>query len=147
LKHFVKAITNFSFIISYTCFMFVILELNLNYRSLSHMANCTVMKIFTFFIAPLMLNITEETEASISDDEFVVNPMDPDSTWDTFETSKSDSVIQMILNIPLVLMDFFSNTKEVIISQDIFHQRTFCYVELSRIFANTEYLYETQPCQ
>ena len=69
--------------------MFVILELSLNYRSLSHMANCTVMKLFTFFIAPLVLNITEETEASMSDDEFVVNPMDTDSTMDTFETSKS----------------------------------------------------------
>lgn len=53
------------------------------------MANCTVMKLFTFFIAPLVLNITEETEASMSDDEFVVNPMDTDSTMDTFETSKS----------------------------------------------------------
>jgi hypothetical protein len=128
--------------------MFVILELNLNYRSLSHMANCTVMKIFTFFIAPLMLNITEETEASISDDEFVVNPLDTDSTWDTFETSKSASVIQMIVNIPLILMDFFNNTKKkVIISQDIFHQHTLRYVELSRIFANTEYFCETQRCQ
>jgi len=86
--------------------MFVILELNLNYRSLSHMANCTVMIFFTFFIAPLMLNITEETEANISDDEFVVNPMDTDSTWDTFETSKSDSVIQIIVIIPLIVMDF-----------------------------------------
>jgi len=86
--------------------VFVVLELNLNYRSLSHMAKCTVMKLFTFFIAPLMLNITEETEASISDDEFVVNPMDTDSTWDTFETSKSDSVMQIIVNIPLIVMDF-----------------------------------------
>lgn len=75
-----------------------------------------------------MLNITEETEASISDDEFVVNPMDTDSTWDTFETSKSDIVIQMSVNIALILMDFFSNTKEVIISQDIFYQHTFRYV-------------------
>jgi len=91
--------------------MFVILELNLNYRSLSHMANCTVMKLFTFFIAPLILNITEETEASISDDEFVVNPMDTDSTWDTFETSKSDSVIQIIVNIPFIVMNFVQQYK------------------------------------
>ena len=91
--------------------MYVILELNLNSRSLSHMANCTVMKLFTFFIAPLVLNITEETEASISDDEFVVNPMDTDSTWDTFETSKSDIVIQMIVNIPLIVMDFVQQYK------------------------------------
>jgi hypothetical protein len=54
------------------------------------------MYLFTFFAAPLMLNITEETEASISDDEFVVNPMDTDSTWDTFETSKSESEILMM---------------------------------------------------
>lgn len=86
--------------------MFVILELNLNYRSLWHMAKCTVMKLFTFFTAPLMLNVTEETEARISDDEFVVNPMDPDSTWDTFETSKSDSEIQTIVNIPHIVIDF-----------------------------------------
>ncbi|PSN56057.1 hypothetical protein C0J52_11814 [Blattella germanica] len=33
-----------------------------------------------------MLNITEETEASISDDEFIVNPVDTDTNWDTFET-------------------------------------------------------------
>ncbi|XP_069672630.1 discoidin domain-containing receptor 2-like isoform X2 [Periplaneta americana] len=39
-----------------------------------------------FESTPLMLNITEETEASISDDEFIVNSMDTDSTWDTFET-------------------------------------------------------------
>lgn len=43
-----------------------------------------------------MLNITEETEASISDDEFIVNSADSDSTWDTFETSKWDTEIQMI---------------------------------------------------
>jgi hypothetical protein len=43
-----------------------------------------------------MLNITEETEARISDDEFVVNSADSDSTWDTFETSKSDNEIHMI---------------------------------------------------
>jgi hypothetical protein len=48
------------------------------------------------FTAPLMLNITEETEASISDDEFLVNSADPDSTWDTFETSKLDTEIHMI---------------------------------------------------
>lgn len=58
-----------------------------------------------------MLNITEETEASISDDEFVVNPMDTDSTWDTFETSKSDSLIQMFVYIPFVLMDFVQQYK------------------------------------
>jgi hypothetical protein len=75
------------------------------------MANCTVMKLFTFFIAPLVLNITEETEASMSNDEFVVNPMDTDSTWDTSETSKSDSVNQMIVNIPLIVMDFFQQYK------------------------------------
>jgi hypothetical protein len=89
----------------------MILELKLKYRILSHMANCTVMKLFTFFIAPLMLNISEETEASISDDEFVVNPMDTDSTWDTFETSKSDSVIQMIVNISVIVMDFAQQYK------------------------------------
>lgn len=58
-----------------------------------------------------MLNMTEETEASISDDEFVVNPMDTDSTWDTFETSKSDSVIQMFVYIPFMLMDFVHQYK------------------------------------
>jgi hypothetical protein len=44
-----------------------------------------------------MLNITEETEASISDDEFIVNSVDTDSAWDTFETSKSDSEIKIII--------------------------------------------------
>jgi hypothetical protein len=39
-----------------------------------------------------MLNITEETEASMSDDEFIVNSADTDSTWDTFETSKSEDM-------------------------------------------------------
>jgi hypothetical protein len=39
-----------------------------------------------------MLNITEETEASMSD-EFIVNSDDTDSTWDTFETSKSEDDI------------------------------------------------------
>jgi imidazole glycerol phosphate synthase subunit HisF len=58
-----------------------------------------------------MLNVTEETESSISDDEFVVNPMDTDSTWDTFETSKSHSVIQMIVNIPLIVMGFVQQYK------------------------------------
>lgn len=53
-----------------------------------------------------MLNVTEETEAIISDDEFVVNPMETDSTWDTFETSKSDSEILMIVNIPLIVVHF-----------------------------------------
>jgi hypothetical protein len=52
-----------------------------------------------------MLNITEETEASMNDDEFVVNPMDTDSTWDTFETSKSASVI-CVIYIPLTVVDF-----------------------------------------
>ena len=70
------------------------------------MTKCTVMKLFTFFTVLLVLNVTEETEARISDDEFVVNPMETDSTWDTFETSKSDSEIQMIVNIPLIVVDF-----------------------------------------
>ncbi|XP_021920261.1 discoidin domain-containing receptor 2-like isoform X2 [Zootermopsis nevadensis] len=39
-----------------------------------------------FESAPLMVNITEEIEASMSDDEFIVNSADTDSTWDTFET-------------------------------------------------------------
>ena len=70
------------------------------------MTKCTVVKLFTFFTVLLVLNVTEETEARISDDEFVVNPMETDSTWDTFETSKSDSEIQMIVNIPLIVVDF-----------------------------------------
>lgn len=56
-------------------------------------------ELFLIFTAPLMLNITEETEASISDDEFIVNSADSDSTWDTFETSKSDTEIQMITSL------------------------------------------------
>lgn len=56
-------------------------------------------ELFFIFTAPLMLNITEETEASISDDEFIVNSADSDSTWDTFETSKSDTEIQMITGL------------------------------------------------
>jgi hypothetical protein len=51
-----------------------------------------------------MLNITEETEASISDDEFVVNSADSDSTWDTFETSKSDTEIQVITGLMLIIL-------------------------------------------
>lgn len=56
-------------------------------------------ELFLIFTAPLMLNITEESEASISDDEFIVNSADSDSTWDTFETSKSDTEIQMITGV------------------------------------------------
>lgn len=56
----------------------------------------TLLLELFIFIAPLMLNITEETEASINDDEFLVNSADSDSTWDTFETSKSDTEIHMI---------------------------------------------------
>lgn len=111
--------------------MFVILELNLKYRSLSRMANCTVIKLFTFFIAPLVLNITEETEASISDDEFVVNPMDTDSTWDTFETSKSDHVLQIIVNIPLIVMDFVQQYKR---SYDLSRYLSSAYVSLRGTF-------------
>ena len=95
------------------------------------MANCIVMKLFTFFIAPLVLNITEETEASISDDEFVVNPMDTDSTWDTFETSKSDSVIQMIVNIPLIVMDFVQQYKS---SYNLSRYLSSAFVSLRRTF-------------
>jgi hypothetical protein len=46
-----------------------------------------------------MLNITEEMEASISDDEFIVNSAESDSTWDTFETSKSKTNIQIITGL------------------------------------------------
>jgi hypothetical protein len=56
-----------------------------------------LLELFLIFTAPLMLNITEETEASISDDEFIVNSADIDFTWDTFETSKSDTKTQMII--------------------------------------------------
>jgi hypothetical protein len=54
----------------------------------------------------------------------------------------------MIVNIPLIVMNVVQHFKtEVIISQDIFHQHMFCYVEFTHIFANTLYFCETQLCQ
>lgn len=41
----------------------------------------------------------------------------------------------------------FNNGKEVIISEDNFHQHTFGYVELTRTFANTQHFHKTQRCQ
>ena len=71
-----------------------------------------------------MINITEETEASVSDDEFIVNPVDSDTNWDTFETSELRSLIlykilisclqfNSLLFLPLLYVFFFYFTLSI----------------------------------